>query len=260
MQWLNDERLGSFEMLRKIKDFLKKWIAGQIVTPTQVISVYNQSAHLTDAQAQQMTLAVAKQLSRDVAPFWGLVPALEFVPRGKKATAGSSPCFILDVPDVSGALGYHDEGADGVAYIKIFCNPVFSSGGTAVTGSLSVSSVLSHEVLEMTGDSPANKWADSQTNQEFAMELCDACEDQSYDIDGVSVSNFLLPAFFDPKASRNSRLDFLGSLSTPFSMTKGGYQIVRSNTGEVSQIWGSHYPEWRKAAKIRNCQARRVKK
>lgn len=227
------------------------------MTPPQIISVHNLSKQISDTDCEKATLAVAKQLSRDVAPFWGLVPALEFVRHGGVATPGSSPCYILDVPDVSGALGYHDEGADGTAYIKVFCEPIFSSGGTAVSGSLSVSSVLSHEVLELTGDGPANRWVDGPMNRDYALELCDAVEDQSYEIDGVSVSNFLLPAFFDPRASRNSRLDFLGSLSVPFSMTPGGYQIVRTETGQVSQIWGATYPDWKRAAKTRNSQKRK---
>ena len=227
------------------------------MTPTQLISVYNLSAHISDADCQKATLAVAKQLSRDVAPFWGLVPALEFVPRNKKGTPGSSPCYVLDVPDVDGALGYHDEGADGNAYIKVFCNPIFNSGGSALSGSLSVSAVLSHEVLELTGDGPAHRWADGPGNQDYALELCDAVEDQSYDIDGVSVSNFVLPAFFDPRASKGSRLDFLGSLSIPFSMTPGGYQIVRTETGQVSQVWGEQYLDWKKSAKVRNSKKRK---
>lgn len=244
-------------MLRRVKNWLKKWIAGQIVTPTQLISVYNLSSHVTDTECEKATLAVAKQLSRDVAPFWGLVPALEFVRHGGSGTPGSSPCYILDQPDVDGALGYHDEGADGTAYIKIFCNPIFNSGGTALSGALSLSAVLSHEVLELTGDGPANRWVDGPDNRDYALELCDACEDQYYDIDGVSVSDFLLPAFFDPKASKNSRLDFLGLLAEPFSMTPGGYQIVRTETGKVSQVWGASYPQWKVAAKVRNSKKRK---
>ncbi len=188
-------------LVKKIKDFLNKWTSGKVMTPTQIISVYNKSHLINDADCERATLAVAKQLSRDVAPFWGLVPALEFVRAGGLPTTGSSPCSILDKPDVDGALGYHDEGADGNAYIKIFCEPIFSSGGTALSGSLSVSAVLSHEVLELTVDGPANRWADGPANQDYALECCDACEDMWYEIDGVGVSE----EWKKPAKVRNSK-------------------------------------------------------
>ena len=241
----------------RIKNFLNKWIKGQVVTPTQIISVFNQSTKVSDADVEKATLAVSKQLSRDVAPFWGLVPALEFVRKGGKPSPDSSPCVISDRPDVEGALGYHDEGRDGVSYIKVFCDPIFNSGGTALTGSLSVSAVLSHEVLELVGDGPANRWVDGPDGKDYAFELCDAVEDTFYQVDSVAVSNFLLPAFFDPQASPQSRLDFLGLLSKPFSLTPGGYQIVRTETGKVSQVWGDVFPSWKKPAKARKASLRR---
>ena len=41
----------------------------------------------------------------------------------------------------------------------------------------------------------------------------------------VALSNFVLPAFFDPQAAPGTRLDYLGVLKRPFTKTPGGYQI-----------------------------------
>lgn len=240
-------------------------------TPATLISVINQSKLITDQDVERMTAAVGKQLAQDVAPVHGMVPALEFVPHG--GTPNGAPCYIIDQPDVDGALGYHDEGADGVPYIKVFVAPTLENGGTATSGPNSVSVTLSHEILELVGDGPANAWVDGPDGSDFARELCDAVEGDSYDIDGVSVSNFVFQAFFDPKAQAGSKFDQLGKLSAPFTMTAGGYQIHRTEPGSVEQVFaghprgmqvtagvtvvfGTHFPPWKRPYKRRKAAAR----
>jgi len=208
------------------------------MTPT-VISVINQSQRISDDDVERMTHAVSKQLASDVAPIWGLVPALEFVKSGGKPTAGSCPCYVIDTPDIDDALGYHDEGSDGVPYIKVFVDPTLDNGGTALAGDNAVSVTLSHEVLELLGDSPANKWADGPKGVDYAFELCDAVEGDVYEVDGVSVSNFVYPAFFDPHAAHGERLDHLRKLTRSFAMTSGGYQITRTEPGTIAQVFAA---------------------
>ncbi len=239
------------------------------MTPT-LISVINQSTRVTDDDCAKMVHSIGLQLARDVAPVWGRVPALEFVPNGVKP--GGIPCTISDTPDVPGAAGYHDEGADGIPYIKVFT----FDGGSALTGNQAVSVTLSHEIIELTVDAPANKWADTQDGSDRAYEACDAPEAQTYDIDGVTVSNFVYQAFFDPKAQPGEKVDHLGLITAPFMTPPDGYQIARTEPGNVSQvfaahgmchchdagggivvIFGSEYPEHKKARKIAKASRRR---
>ncbi len=233
-----------------------------MTTPPTLISVINHSARVDDADVQKMVLAVGVQLARDVAPIWGQVPALEFVPKG--AVANGMLCTISDTPDAPGAAGYHDEGADGLPYIKVFT----FAGAPTLVGSEALSVTLSHEILEVVGDSPANLWADGPDGADYALELCDAVEGDTYAIDGVSVSNFVYPAFFDPKAQHGSKLAYLDTVTKPFAMSKGGYQIKRTEPGRVSQIFASHthkltmefgpdFPEAKKAAKLAKAHRRR---
>jgi hypothetical protein len=245
------------------------------MTPPSLISVINQSQRITNVQAQAMTAAVARQIMRDVSPLYGLVPAIEFVQPGGKPSVGGVPCYLIDVPDVPGAAGYHDEDAQGQAYIKVFANPTLDNGGSVLKGPNSVSVTLSHEILELIGDAPANKWVDGPGGVDFAYELCDAVEGDSYELDGVDVSNFVLQAFFDPRASAGSRFDFMGKLSKPFTMTAGGYQITRTEPGRVAQIFAAHerdtieakpgvfvhfgpdVPLWKREAKLAKAARRR---
>lgn len=203
--------------------------------PISLISVYNQSKRLNDIQVQAMISAVGKQLARDVAPIWGATPTLEFVPTGKKGNG--IPCTFSDTPDIPGIAGYHDEDDNGVPYIKVFVSPTLDNGGSVLVGANSVSVTFSHEVLELVGDASANLWADANSNTDYARELCDAVESDSYLIDGVSVSNFVYPSFFDPKAAPGEKLDFMSLVTTPFEIRPGGYQIKRTEPGDITDVY-----------------------
>ncbi len=213
------------------------------MTPTQLISVINGSARITTENARLMTTAVGRQLAEHFAPIYGLVPALEFIEPGGTPTAGGCPCYLLDEPDQDGVLGYHGEDSNGVPYIKVFANPSLAYGGSVLSGAGSIATTLSHEALELAADGPANKWVDGPDGRDYAYEVCDAVEGDAYPIlvDGtfVSVSNFVFPAYFDPRAEAGSRFDQMGKLGRPFTMTPGGYLIVRTEPGAVSHVFGA---------------------
>lgn len=70
---------------------------------------------------------------------------------------------------------------------------------------------------------------------------CDAVQDGVYQINGVDVSNFLFPAWFDSQ-NISGPFDQLDVLMKPFTRTPGGYQIVRID-GKETQL-GSK-PPWK---------------
>jgi hypothetical protein len=58
--------------------------------------------------------------------------------------------------------------------------------------------------------------------------MCDAVQDESYHVDGVAVSNFVLPLYFTRDAEPGSRNDFLGRryhgrTLASFGINPGGY-------------------------------------
>lgn len=206
----------------------------QPTTPT-LLSIVNQSEKVTDAEVAHATPAFGKQVARDYAPVWGATCAIESIPKGHAAN-GNAFAFVSDTPDVDGALGYHDidrdgsvTGVVGACYVKVF-----------VVEGYDWRTTMSHEILEMLGDAPANRWRDGADGDDYAEEMCDAVEGDTYEIDGVPVSNFVYPAFFNPCANAADKLDHLGKLKHPFGMTKDGYQIKRTEPGKVSQIFARH--------------------
>jgi hypothetical protein len=168
----------------------------------------------------------------------------------------------MDDSTQAGALGYHSEDNDLIDAF-IFAKPVLDNKGVVLhdptnNQNVSVASVLSHEVCEMFGDPFANFWADGPAlaqGSSYALELCDAVEGDSYDIkltcgDLVSVSNFILPQWFNAQGTaKDAPFDYLGKLSKPFTMTPGGYMIVRNGPGTEQQIFGAHMPDWKVSQK-----------
>jgi hypothetical protein len=246
------------------------------MTPPVLVSLVNLSKRVTDAEVTLIASAIGKQAAQHVSPVHGLVPAIEAVPTGGKPSASGVPLWITDKPDVDGALGYHDEDAQGQAFIKVFVDPVLDNGGSVLSGSNSVAAVCSHELSELIGDSAANKWADGPDGSDVAWELCDPVEGDSYEIDvdgtAVSVSNFVFPAYFDPHAESGSRFDYMGKLGRPFTMTSGGYLITRTEPGKVTNIFGSasqeaaagmrlhfgsEFPDWKRKGKLLKAEQRR---
>jgi hypothetical protein len=65
------------------------------------------------------------------------------------------------------------------------------------------------------------------------------------------MSNFVHPSWFEPfKHPRGTKFDHLGLLTKPFSMTKGGYVIVKKK-GKVTEVFGSKAKEKRFAREDR---------
>ncbi|UUZ68691.1 hypothetical protein LP416_01745 [Polaromonas sp. P2-4] len=93
---------------------------------------------------------------------------------------------------------------------------------------------LSHEALELIGDPMVNLLVQGPHPAEPAatvfhwFEMCDAVQSETYQIDGVEVSNFVLPLYFTGGDEPGSRNDFLGKPHTgktlrSFGVNPGGY-------------------------------------
>jgi hypothetical protein len=93
---------------------------------------------------------------------------------------------------------------------------------------------LSHEVLELVGDPTSNTFAAGPHPEHpeevvlYWYEMCDAVQEQSYEIDGLPVSDFILPTYFTEGEQRGARNNFLGTRGKKnalksFGIANGGY-------------------------------------
>ena len=75
----------------------------------------------------------------------------------------------------------------------------------------------------------------------FLVEVCDPSEDQqfAYTVNGVTVSEFYTPHFFDPVTSPCVRYSFTGAITKPRSILQGGYLswLVPQTNEWFQMIW-----------------------
>jgi len=108
-----------------------------------------------------------------------------------------------------------------------------------------VSVTACHELFEMAIDPLANLWAEAADGTEYAYEMSDPVEEDTFLVDGIQMSNFVHPSWFEPfNHPAHTKFDHLGLLKKPFSMTKGGYMIVKKK-GKVKEVFGSAAKEKR---------------
>jgi len=222
-----------------------------------IIAVQNLSTVVSDAEAYGMTIVVNRQVRDHVAPGWSVQPPTVSFLQGDASVRYDALIGILDDADQAGDLGWHTEGPDADVYGRVFAGPVLANGGNALSDQLSVCSVLSHEVIETIGDAFCNSWAQQGEGAMSAWELCDPVEGDSYEVTVTTehgtrvtgtVSDFLLPSWFNPEADGKDPFDYLRLLSSPFQVRGTGY-VISMTGGTVTEQWGEQYPEWRKATK-----------
>lgn len=186
-----------------------------------VVAVKNLSSVIEDADVQAALPAFQKQVTRDFAGSdWGIDAKLVFVPHGGKTPQGAWLLGIFDNADQAGALGYHDLTRSGLPLGKVFAKTTIDDGGLWTV-------TFSHELLEMLADPNINLCAfDEEAGRLYAYEVCDAVEadDLGYDIDGVTVSDFVLPSWFEPMhVGKHERFAFKSTVTAPFQLLPGGY-------------------------------------
>lgn len=199
------------------------------------VSIINSSTVLNDNDISTVIPAFQKQVHEHFFPAWGVDADLTFVPTGQTPEAGSWWLAILDNADVAGALGYHDYTPDGLPLGKAFA-------GTDIQLGYKWTVTTTHELLEMLADPDVNLAAISpDLNQPapmqfYAYEVCDACEadDFSYDINGVSVTDFVFPAWFESFRNPGSaQFDQQQQINQPFQLLPGGYiGVLNLTSGE----------------------------
>jgi len=167
------------------------------------------------ADVSHVGAALQKQAIRDLAPIWGVAATVDVFPSLRAVPAGYWPVIV--VADVKDAAGYHQD-----------------SGGrpyALVEYSRSWSLTASHEVLEMLCDPWGHRVAagrspkPGQGQVEFLVEACDPCEaaEYAYTLNGVLVSDFITPHFYDPRRTVAARYSFTGAVQRPRQILPGGY-------------------------------------
>lgn len=183
------------------------------------VAIVNASHAMANADAEAIVRALQVQVDRDFDAWYGTA-TLVFTPFGSKPAADTWQLVLLDNSDAAGALGYHDVTKAGLPLGKAFV-------GSDLQYGYKPSVTISHELLEMLADPAINTTVFVQSSavhgRLYAYEVCDAVEADAlgYDIDGVTVSDFVTPHWFAPFPGEQYSLR--KNVTAPFQLAAGGY-------------------------------------
>jgi len=190
---------------------------------------------------QAAAVALNLQVTRDLPQFWPVTATVMYLPSADKVPVGVWPVqLVKTLPPDEG--GFHSN-KHKQPYSKVIAS---ASDPTWTIDA-------SHEILEMLVDPYGNRMQSSVaievtsdgkiqdgTGQfDYLVEACDPCEDNScaYTINGVAVSDFITPHFYDPVLTSGTRYSFTGAVKGPRQILPGGYiSWVNTEQDEWQQL------------------------
>jgi hypothetical protein len=179
----------------------------------------------------RVAAALQKQATRDFGPVWDVNATVNAFTSLDDVPSGYWPILIGD--EGQGGGGVHLT-HDNQPYALVD----FTADWTVTA---------SHECMEMLADPFGNRLVAGDSPDpkkpgrvEFLVEVCDPCETPNlgYTVNGIRVSDFYTPRYFDPAApvgpaSAGTRYDFMGRITAPRQVLRGGYLSWRQANG----IW-----------------------
>ena len=189
---------------------------------------------------QAAAVALNLQVMRDLPQFWNVQATVQYLPSPSKIPAGVWPVqLVKSLPPGEG--GFHLD-KHNQPYAEVIAAPNDDSWTIDA----------SHETIEMLIDPSGNRMQSSiaieivgkkiqdGTGQfNYLVEGCDPCEanNYGYTVQGVVVSDFITPHFYDPVVTQGTRYSFTGAVTAPRQILPGGYiSFVNQETDEWQQI------------------------
>ncbi len=200
----------------------------QGVIPT--IACFNKATVALGVDLDALIAAMQDYIVKSIVPVWGtpanLVKTTDFQP-------GAWAIVFLDNADQPGALAYHDLTPDGLPEAKVFVKTTLDNGDL-------VSVSASHELVEMLVDPATNMMTTGpDPTLIYAYESADPVEALSFKVDGIPMSDFVYPAYFETFRQPGSvQFDYMSKVTQPFQILADGYQIIFQN-GKWTQVFGS---------------------
>jgi hypothetical protein len=187
----------------------------------------------------QAAAAIQKQITRDFTPYWGLHVTVDAFEDLESVPSDYHPIVVFAaseelVHQLEYAVG-EERAADIVDDFErermsgLHMNSYTRQPFALVAASDTWSVTLSHETLEMITDPFGNRLVaaahplDPRRRVRYLLEICDPCQAIWYPVNGVPVSDFYCPCYFDPVLPDRDRYSFTGAIERPLEILEGGY-------------------------------------
>jgi hypothetical protein len=178
------------------------------------LALVSESSSISLPEVTRVSAALQQQVTRDLSQFWDFQATVDAFATLEDVPPGYWPVVVRD--DIGqNAAGVHcDDTGQPMALI---------------TADLDWSITASHEALEMLVDPFGNQRiagksvSPDQGRVEYLLEVSDPVSAQWYQVNGVKVSDFLTPRFFDPVQAPGVKYSFMGNLTGPRQILFDGY-------------------------------------
>jgi hypothetical protein len=159
------------------------------------IACFNKATIPLGVDFDDLIAAMQEYVDKFVAPIWAtpakLIKSTGFV-------KGAWAMVFLDDADQPGALAYHDLTPDGLPQSKVFVKTTIDNGDL-------VSVSASHELVEMLVDPAINLMTTGPDPKlVYAYESADPVEALSFKVEGIPMSDFVYPSYFEEFHKPNS--------------------------------------------------------
>lgn len=200
---------------------------------TQHIALVPETYGMNASELARVSAALQKQVTRDLAPYWGVTATVDAFPKLDDVPTGYLP-IVLTFQPLHGQGGMRLD-HNGRAYAHLEVTPLWSLHA-------------SHACIEMLINPYGLRTVATRSPRqdqgpvELLVEACAPCQDPryGYTVNGVLVSDFCTPAYFG-EASRESRYSFCGSVDAAFQVLPGGHITFRDVA--TDRFWRKSYQD-----------------
>jgi hypothetical protein len=182
----------------------------------QQMALVSEVEQISESKLTRAAAALQKQLTRDFGPIWGVKATIDAFAKLEDVPITYWPVLVQEEIPYDAAGIHLDKDGQPFALVR------YSNTWTLTA---------SHEVLEMSADPFGNRLIASrsikrgQGRVQYLVEVADPSEapEFAYHVNGVLVSDFYTPHFFDPVTSTGTRYSFTGAITKPRQVLRGGY-------------------------------------
>lgn len=204
------------------------------------IVIVDQTKKIDPTLLHNAALALNHQVTQDLPQYWsGISANVSSAPSVGSLPANAWPVFLVKtLPPGEG--GFHMD-KHNQPYAKVI--------GTPDDPTWTIDA--SHEIIEMLVDPNGNRMQTSQAitidgnnvvdapgTFDYLVEACDPCEANNfaYEVQGIALSDFITPNFYDSTARSGVRYSFMGHITRPRELLKGGYISYIGSDSQWRQI------------------------
>jgi len=212
------------------------------VIPTYVALVpLERNSKIPVDHLRQVAAALQTQVVRDLGPVWGVAGTVSAFAQMEDLPPGYVPLAITEAGlplhrrgfhFMMGGLPFgvvhHDDSWTAAAsheLLEMLCDPfaqrsvLAPSLADAKDDAISATSVTGKTSV-IDGEEAGSYVRQGLVN--YLVEVCDPCEDSTYEINGVTVSDFVTPGYYDTRGTSPAPYSFLGRVQSPLGVLEGG--------------------------------------